>query len=62
MFAETFAKIRDNFRAMFTEVFGGGKRTSSYRRSDVLESGIESWRVRLEAAPEHHVLSGGEQT
>ena len=25
MFTETFEKIRDNFRAMFTEVFGGGK-------------------------------------
>jgi len=25
MFIETFEKIRENFRAMFTEVFGGGK-------------------------------------
>src|SRR5207253_8338325 len=25
MFKETFEKIRENFRAMFTEVFGGGK-------------------------------------
>jgi len=25
MFRETFEKIRENFRAMFTEVFGGGK-------------------------------------
>jgi hypothetical protein len=25
MFLETFEKIRDNFRLMFTEVFGGGK-------------------------------------
>ena len=25
MFVETFEKIRDNFRVMFTEVFGGGK-------------------------------------
>ncbi len=25
MFVETFEKIRDNFRAMFAEVFGGGK-------------------------------------
>src|SRR5215475_2101916 len=25
MFTETFHKIRDNFRAMFVEIFGGGK-------------------------------------
>jgi chromosome segregation protein len=25
MFVETFEKIRDNFRAMFVDVFGGGK-------------------------------------
>ena len=25
MFAETFEKIRENFRTLFVEVFGGGK-------------------------------------
>ena len=42
MFTETFEKIRDNFRAMFTEVFGGGKADLLLvGDGDALESGID---------------------
>ena len=64
MFTETFEKIRDNFRAMFTEVFGGGKADLVLvGEGDALESGID-----IVAKPPGKqlqtisLLSGGEQT
>jgi len=64
MFLETFEKIRDNFRAMFVDVFGGGKADLILEDSaDVLESGIN-----IVARPPGKqlqgisLLSGGEQT
>ena len=64
MFLETFDKIRDNFRAMFVDVFGGGKADLILSdENDVLESGIE-----IVARPPGKqlqsilLLSGGEQT
>jgi chromosome segregation protein len=64
MFAETFAKIRDNFRAMFVEIFGGGKADLVLvDENDLLESGVE-----IVAKPPGKqlqsisLLSGGEQT
>jgi chromosome segregation protein len=64
MFAETFAKIRDNFRAMFTEVFGGGKADLVLTdEGDVLESGIEIVaRPPGKQLQSITLLSGGEQT
>jgi chromosome segregation protein len=64
MFIETFEKIRDNFRLMFTEVFGGGKADLVLSDlNDVLESGIEIVArppgKQLQAIS---LLSGGEQT
>ena len=42
MFSETFAKIRENFLAVFVEVFGGGKADLILvDENDVLESGID---------------------
>jgi chromosome segregation protein len=64
MFATTFNQIRDNFRLMFTEVFGGGKADLILTdENDVLESGID-----IVAKPPGKqlqtisLLSGGEQT
>jgi chromosome segregation protein len=64
MFTTTFNQIRDNFRLMFTEVFGGGKADLILTdENDVLESGIE-----IVAKPPGKqlqtitLLSGGEQT
>ena len=64
MFAETFAKIRDNFRVMFVEIFGGGKADLVLvDENDLLESGVE-----IVAKPPGKqlqsisLLSGGEQT
>jgi chromosome segregation protein len=64
MFLETFDKIRDNFRAMFVDVFGGGNADLILSdENDVLESGIE-----IVARPPGKqlqsilLLSGGEQT
>lgn len=64
MFTTTFNQIRDNFRAMFVEVFGGGKADLILTdENDVLESGIE-----IVAKPPGKqlqtisLLSGGEQT
>jgi chromosome segregation protein len=64
MFLTTFEKIRENFRAMFTDVFGGGKADLILSdENDVLESGIE-----IVARPPGKqlqgisLLSGGEQT
>jgi len=64
MFSETFEKIRQNFRALFTEVFGGGK-ADLYLvdENDVLESGIEIVaRPPGKQLQTISLLSGGEQT
>jgi chromosome segregation protein len=64
MFTETFEKIRDNFRAMFTEVFGGGKADLLLvGEGDALESGIEIVaRPPGKQLQTISLLSGGEQT
>ncbi|HEV2693929.1 MAG TPA: chromosome segregation protein SMC [Verrucomicrobiae bacterium] len=64
MFQETFEKIRDNFRALFVDVFGGGKADLVLSdESDVLESGIEIVaRPPGKQLQSISLLSGGEQT
>ena len=64
MFIETFEKIRDNFRIMFTEVFGGGKADLLLvGDGDALESGIDIVaRPPGKQLQTISLLSGGEQT
>jgi len=64
MFTETFHKIRDNFRLMFQEVFGGGKADLILvDEGDVLESGIDIVaRPPGKQLQSISLLSGGEQT
>ena len=64
MFTTTFNQIRDNFRVMFTEVFGGGKADLILTdENDVLESGIEIVaRPPGKQLQTISLLSGGEQT
>jgi chromosome segregation protein len=64
MFTETFEKIRDNFRVLFTEVFGGGKADLLLvGDGDALESGIEIVaRPPGKQLQTISLLSGGEQT
>ena len=64
MFLTTFEKIRDNFRAMFTDVFGGGKADLVLAdENDVLESGIDIIaRPPGKQLQGISLLSGGEQT
>jgi chromosome segregation protein len=64
MFFETFEKIRDNFRNMFVEVFGGGKADLILTdENDVLESGIDIVaRPPGKQLQTISLLSGGEQT
>jgi chromosome segregation protein len=64
MFRETFEKIRENFRTMFTEVFGGGKADLILMdENDVLESGIDIVaRPPGKQLQTISLLSGGEQT
>jgi chromosome segregation protein len=64
MFRETFEKIRDNFRLMFTEVFGGGKADLILLdENDLLESGIDIVaRPPGKQLQTISLLSGGEQT
>jgi chromosome segregation protein len=64
MFAETFAKIRENFQKTFVEIFGGGKADLILvNEGDVLESGIDIM-ARPPGKPLQSIslLSGGEQT
>ena len=64
MFMETFEKIRDNFRILFVEVFGGGKADLQLvEGEDVLEAGIEIMaRPPGKQLQSIALLSGGEQT
>jgi len=64
MFSTTFNQIRDNFRLMFTEVFGGGKADLILTdENDVLESGIDIVaRPPGKQLQTISLLSGGEQT
>ncbi|MSU58027.1 MAG: chromosome segregation protein SMC [Pedosphaera sp.] len=64
MFTTTFNQIRDNFRAMFVEVFGGGKADLILTdENDVLESGIDIVaRPPGKQLQTISLLSGGEQT
>jgi len=64
MFQETFEKIRDNFRLLFVEVFGGGKADLVLSdENDILESGIDIVaRPPGKQLQSISLLSGGEQT
>jgi len=64
MFKQTFDQIRENFCAMFTEVFGGGKADLVLTdERDLLESGIEIVaRPPGKQLETISLLSGGEQT
>jgi chromosome segregation protein len=64
MFVSTFEQIRGNFRAMFTEVFGGGHADLLLvDEGDVLESGIDIVaRPPGKKLQTISLLSGGEQT
>ncbi|MBM3848254.1 MAG: chromosome segregation protein SMC, partial [Verrucomicrobia bacterium] len=64
MFSATFNQIRDNFRAMFMEIFGGGKADLILTdENDVLESGIDIVaRPPGKQLQSISLLSGGEQT
>ncbi len=64
MFMQTFLQIRDNFRNMFIEVFGGGKADLILTdENDVLESGIDIVaRPPGKQLQSISLLSGGEQT
>ncbi|MEN9674240.1 MAG: hypothetical protein RIS76_136 [Verrucomicrobiota bacterium] len=64
MFLETMAKIRENFRAMFVELFGGGKADLQLvEGEDPLEAGIDIYaRPPGKQLQSITLLSGGEQT
>ena len=64
MFVATFEKIRDNFRTMFVELFGGGKADIVLvEGEDPLEAGIEIMaRPPGKQLQSITLLSGGEQT
>lgn len=64
MFTATFEKIRENFRTIFGEIFGGGKADLVLvDAGDVLESGIDIVaRPPGKQLQSISLLSGGEQT
>ena len=64
MFVTTFHQIRENFRNMFVEIFGGGKADLILvDENDVLESGIDIVaRPPGKQLQSITLLSGGEQT
>ena len=64
LFAETFGKIRDNFRETFKELFGGGKADLALMsEDDPLESGIEiTAKPPGKQLQSVSLLSGGERT
>ena len=64
LFAETFVKIRDNFRDTFKELFGGGKADLGLmNEDDPLESGIEiTAKPPGKQLQSVSLLSGGERT
>ncbi len=64
LFAETFTKIRDNFRGTFRELFGGGKADLALMNDgDPLESGIEiTAKPPGKQLQSVSLLSGGERT
>jgi len=64
MFKQTFDQVRENFCAMFAEVFGGGKADLLLTdENDLLESGIEIVaRPPGKQLQTLSLLSGGEQT
>lgn len=64
LFAETFGKIRDNFRETFRELFGGGKSDLTLMdEGDPLESGIEiTAKPPGKQLQSVSLLSGGERT
>ncbi|MCD6338349.1 MAG: AAA family ATPase, partial [Verrucomicrobia bacterium] len=64
MFLETFEKVRVNFRALFSEIFGGGKADLRLLDAeDALESGVEIVaRPPGKQLQSIRLLSGGEQT
>lgn len=64
MFMETFQRIRENFQATFTEIFGGGKADLMLvDENNVLESGIDIVaRPPGKQLQSISLLSGGEQT
>jgi chromosome segregation protein len=64
MFVDTFEKIRDNFRLLFVEIFGGGKADLILSdEGDVLECGIDIVaRPPGKQLQNISLLSGGEQT
>ena len=64
LFVETFEKIRANFQAMFTEMFGGGRADLKLTEGeDVLEAGIDIVaRPPGKQLQSISLLSGGEQT
>jgi chromosome segregation protein len=64
MFTGTFNQIRENFRALFAEVFGGGRADLILvDAGDVLESGIDIVaRPPGKQLQSISLLSGGEQT
>ncbi len=64
LFAETFVKIRDNFRGTFKELFGGGKADLALmNEEDPLESGIEiTAKPPGKQLQSVSLLSGGERT
>ncbi|MGA2865596.1 MAG: chromosome segregation protein SMC [Verrucomicrobiota bacterium] len=64
MFKQTFEQVRENFRALFTEVFDGGKADLLLLdENDLLESGIDIVaRPPGKQLQTISLLSGGEQT